>query len=144
MLNFNRLILMGNLTRDPELRYTSGNTPVCNIGLAINRRYRNGDGDLQEDVSFIDCEAWGSTGEKIAKYLTKGRPIHIEGRLKQDRWEDKEGNNRSKLKVVVERFQFVDRKPADGREADHQKADTEDQAPQTELAPATTEDDVPF
>ena len=107
MANFNRTILMGNLTRDPELRTLGGETSVCHVGLAVNRVYRDQKGDRQEEVTFVDCEAWGPNAKRIAQYLTKGSPIHIEGRLRLDQWNDKEGNQRSKLKVVVERFQFV-------------------------------------
>lgn len=110
MPNLNRVMLMGNLTRDPELRFTPSNTAVCQIGLAINRRWKDQNGEQKEEVTFIDCEAWGRTGEVINQYLRKGRPIYLEGRLKLDQWQDKEGNNRSKLKVVVESFEFIDSK----------------------------------
>ena len=110
MPNLNRVMLMGNLTRDPELRYTPNNTAVCQIGMAINRRWKDQNGEQKEEVTFIDCEAWGRTGEVINQYLRKGRPIYLEGRLKLDQWQDKEGNNRSKLKVVVESFEFIDSK----------------------------------
>lgn len=108
MPNYNKVILMGNLTRDLELRYTSQNTAVANIGLAVNRRYKTKDGAQAEEATFVDCEAWGRTAEVMADHLRKGRPVHIEGRLKLDQWQDKDGSNRSKLKVVVESFQFVD------------------------------------
>jgi single-strand DNA-binding protein len=108
MPNLNRVMLMGNLTRDPELRYTPSNTAVANIGLAVNRRWRNQQGEQQEEVTFIDCEAWGRTAEVINQYLRKGRPIFIEGRLRLDQWQDKDGQNRSKLKVVVDSFEFID------------------------------------
>ena len=107
MPNYNRVILMGNLTRDPELRILEGETSVCHVGLAVNRAYRDQKGDKQEEVTFVDCEAWRRNAETIAQYLTKGSPIHIEGRLRLDQWNDKEGNPRSKLKVVIERFQFI-------------------------------------
>ncbi len=107
--NVNRVFLMGNLTRDIELRHTPGNQAVAKIGLAINRYYTTQEGEKREEVTFIDCEAWGRTAETMSKYLTKGRPVFIEGRLKLDQWEDKESKEkRSKLKVVVESFQFVD------------------------------------
>lgn len=112
MPNFNKVIMMGNLTRDPELRYTETQTPVCNIGLATNRHYRDKNGDTQEEACFIDCEAWGTTAETINKYLHKGRAVLIEGRLRLDRWEDENGSNRSRLKVVIERFQFTDPQPS--------------------------------
>lgn len=106
--SYNKVLLLGNLTRDPEIRYTTGNQAVANIGLAVNRRYRTQDGQTKEEVTFIDCEAWGRTAETLGQYLKKGRPVFIEGRLKLDQWQDKEGNNRSKLKVVIDGFQFVD------------------------------------
>jgi single-strand DNA-binding protein len=87
---------------------------VANLGVAVNRRYKGQDGETKEEVTFVDCEAWGRTAEVISQYLTKGRPIFIEGRLKLDQWQDKDGGNRSKLKVVVENFQFVDSRGADG------------------------------
>ena len=110
MPNLNRVMLMGNLTRDPELRHTPSNQAVVQIGIAVNRRWTNQQGQAQEEVTFIDCEAWGKTAETINQYLRKGRPIFIEGRLKLDQWQDKEGHNRSKLKVVVDNFQYIDSK----------------------------------
>ena len=108
MPNLNRVLLMGNLTRDPELRYTPSNLPIVKLGIAINRRWRNQQGAQQEETTFVDCDAFGTTAEAINQYLKKGRPIFIEGRLRLDQWQDKEGNNRSKLMVVIENFQFVD------------------------------------
>lgn len=108
MPNLNKVMLMGNLTRDPELRYLPSNMAVVGLGLAINRRWRNQQGEQQEDTTFIDCEAFGKQAEVINQYLKKGRPIYLEGRLKLDQWQDREGNNRSKLKVIVESFQFID------------------------------------
>ena len=108
MPNLNKVFLIGNLTRDPELRYLPSNIPVVNVGLATNRRFKNSQGEQQEDVTFVDCEAFGRTAEIINQYMRKGRPLFIEGRLKFDQWQDRDGNNRSKLKVVVENFQFVD------------------------------------
>ncbi len=114
MPNLNRVMLMGNLTRDPELRHLPSNIAVVNLGLAINRRWRNQQGEQQEETTFVECEAYGKTAEVINQYLRKGRPLFVEGRLKLDQWQDKEGHNRSKLKVVVETFQFVDSRPGDG------------------------------
>ncbi len=103
---FNKVTLMGNLTRDPELRTTQNGNSVCNFSLAVNRTWRNADGEQQEEVDFIDCVAWGKAGELIEQYTSKGRPLLVSGRLKQDTWEQ-EGNKRSKLEVVVEDFNFV-------------------------------------
>ncbi|MEX0654106.1 MAG: single-stranded DNA-binding protein [Phycisphaeraceae bacterium] len=108
MPNLNKVMLMGNLTRDPEMRFLPSNMPVVNIGLAVNRRWRNKEGEPQEETTFVDCEAFGRTAEVINQYLKKGRPLYVEGRLKLDQWQDKEGNNRSKMKVVVESFEFID------------------------------------
>lgn len=108
MPNLNRVLLMGNLTRSPELRYTPNNVAVCNFGLAINRKYKSGDGEQKEETVFVDCEAWSKTAEVINQYVNKGCPLFVEGRLKLDQWQDKDGGNRSKLKVVVESFQFID------------------------------------
>ena len=109
MPNLNRVFLMGNLTRDVELRHLPSNTPVCNFGMAVNRKWTK-DGQTQEEVCFVDCEAFGKTAEVMNQYLAKGRPVFVEGRLKLDQWQDKDGGNRSKLKVVVERFEFIDSK----------------------------------
>jgi single-strand DNA-binding protein len=114
MPNLNKVFLMGNLTRDVELKSTASNQSVAQIGLAVNRRWRTPEGEDREEVTFVDCEAWGRTAETLAKYLSKGRPVFIEGRLKLDQWEDKEGGKRSKLKIVVEGFQFIDSKPGGG------------------------------
>jgi single-strand DNA-binding protein len=107
--SFNKVILLGNLTRDVELRHTPNNQAVANVGIAVNRRYKTDSGEQREEVTFVDLEAWGKTAEVMSQYLSKGRPVFIEGRLKLDTWQDKQsGENRSKMKVVVESFQFVD------------------------------------
>lgn len=103
---FNKVILMGNLTRDPETRQTPNGQSVTNFALAVNRTWKGQDGSTQEQVSFIDCVAWGRTGEVIAQYMQKGRPILVSGRLDQRSWEQ-DGNKRSKVEVIVEDFNFV-------------------------------------
>ena len=107
MASFNKVILMGNLTRDPELRVTPKGTAVCQIGIAVNQTYKDKDGNTKEEVTFVDVDVFGRQAEVIAKYMSKGRPILVEGRLKLDSWESKEGEKRNKLKVVLENFQFV-------------------------------------
>lgn len=115
MASFNKVILAGNLTRDPELRYTPKGTAVAKIGLAVNRTWTGEDGQKKEEVNFIDVEAWGRQGEVIAQYMKKGRPLLVEGRLKLDSWEDKTTKQKvSKLKVVLESFSFLDSKGGDG------------------------------
>jgi single-strand DNA-binding protein len=106
-LNINTVILAGHLTRDPEMRSLAGDKMVVNFGLAINRRFKGADGDIKEDSTFVDCEAWGRTAELVGQYLAKGSAAYVEGRLKLDNWQDKEGKNRSRLKVVVENIQFI-------------------------------------
>ena len=107
MASFNKVILMGNLTRDPQMSYMPNNTAVVEIGLAMNHRYKDSAGNQQEKVCFVDCNAFGKTAETINKYLAKGNPLLVEGRLELDQWQDKDGNNRSKHKVFIERFTFV-------------------------------------
>lgn len=113
---FNKVILMGNLTRDPETRNTPNGQSVTNFSLAVNRTWKGADGQQNEDVSYIDCVAWGKPGEIIAQYLGKGRAVLVSGRLDQRSWDDKEsGQKRSKIEVVVEDFNFVgDGSPAAG------------------------------
>lgn len=115
MPNLNRVMLMGNLTRDIELKTIGSGTSVARIGLAINRSWTTPDGEKKEEVTFVDCEAWGKQAEVMAKFLSKGRPVYIEGRLKLDQWQDKEsGANRTAMRVVVEGFQFIDSKGGGG------------------------------
>ncbi len=105
---FNKVILMGNLTRDPETRTTPSGQSVTNFSLAVNRTWKDASGQQQEAVSYIDCVAWGKPGEIIAQYLGKGRAVLVSGRLDQRSWEDKEsGQKRSKVEVIVEDFNFV-------------------------------------
>lgn len=109
MKGFNKVVLMGNLTRDPETRTTPSGQSVTSFSLAVNRTWRGNDGQQQEAVSYIDCTAWGKAGEIIAQYMGKGRALLVSGRLDQRSWDDKDsGQKRSKVEVVVEDFNFVD------------------------------------
>lgn len=108
MASFNKVILVGNLTRDPELRYTPKGTAIAKIGLAVNRVWTNEAGEKKEEVTFIDIDIFGRTAENVGQYMRKGRPILIEGRLKLDQWDDKQsGQKRQKLGVVAETVQFL-------------------------------------
>jgi single-strand DNA-binding protein len=108
MANLNKVMLMGNLTRDPEVRYTPKGTAVCDIGLAINRYFSGENGEKREDTTFVDVTLWGRSAEIAGEYLKKGRPVFIEGRLQLDTWDDKtSGQKRSKLKVVGEGLQLI-------------------------------------
>ncbi len=106
MASFNKVILIGNLTRDPELRATANGSYICKLGLAVNRTYQTKDGERREETTFIDIDAFGKQAEVISKYMRKGRPLMVEGRLKLDQWES-DGQKRSRLSVVLENFQFL-------------------------------------
>lgn len=107
-LSFNRVLLAGNLTRDPQVRFFANERAVADFGLAINRRFKGPDGQLKEEVTFIDVEAWGRTAELVGQYLTKGSSCFIEGRLRLDAWTDKKtGEKRSKLTVTAEEVSFL-------------------------------------
>lgn len=117
-VSHNRVTLAGTLTRDPEVRFFSNERAVANFGLAINRKYRGGDGETKEETTFVDIECWGRIAELCGQYLTKGKQALIEGRLRLDTWEDKGGSKRSKLKIVAETVQFLSSsKPTEKREA---------------------------
>jgi single-strand DNA-binding protein len=108
MASFNKVILMGNLTRDPEMRVTPGGFSICKFTLAVNRKFKSQDGQEKEEVAFIDVDSFGKQAEVISKFFGKGKPILVEGRLRQDKWDDKtSGEKRSKLMVVLEGFSFV-------------------------------------
>jgi single-strand DNA-binding protein len=137
MASYNRVILLGNLTRDPELRYTPQGTAVCEFGLALNESYKNKQtGQMTEKVHFIDIVCWGRTGEVAAEYLKKGSQVHIEGKLQQDRWDDQaSGQKRSKVKVTCEQLTFVGRKDGQGGGGGGENASAGVGAP---------EEDIPF
>lgn len=107
MASFNKVILIGNLTRDPELRVTGSGLSICKLGLAVNRNYTNKDGESKDETTYVDVDSFGKQAEILGKYMQKGRPLMIEGRLKLDQWESNEGQKRSKLGVVLESFQFI-------------------------------------
>jgi single-strand DNA-binding protein len=157
MANFNKVYLIGNLTRDPELRVTPKGTAICQFGLAVNRQFKDESGAMRDDTTFVDIEAWGKQGETISKFCTKGKPLFVEGRLKFDSWEDKtSGQKRSKLKVVLEGFQFLGG-PRDGAPGAGSGGGEFDQTPSIErntpppragakpaAAPENLDEDVPF
>jgi single-strand DNA-binding protein len=152
MASYNKVILVGNLTRDPEMRYTPKGMAIAKIGLAVNRNWTNEAGEKKEEVTFVDVDAFGRQAETLAQYMKKGSPLLIEGRLKLDQWDDKQtGQKRSKLGVVVEGFQFLgggNRNEGGGGEAPPPRRQAPAAAPS---APAGAEpdmqppdDDVPF
>ena len=152
MASFNKVILVGNLTRDPELRYTPKGTAVAKLGLAVNRQWKTDTGEAREEVTFIDVDAFGRSAEVIGQYCKKGKPLMIEGRLKYDTWEDKQTNQkRSKLSVVLETFQFLGDGNRGGAEGAPSGAAPAARRPATTAEPPAADsegppldDDVPF
>ena len=158
MASFNKVILAGNLTRDPELRDTPKGTAIARIGMAVNRTWKSETGEMKEEVTFVDVDAFGRQAEVIAQYMKKGRPLLVEGRLRLDQWEDKNTHQKqSRLKVVLEGFTFLDTRGAEGAggsEAPRPRpaapaapapspAPAPEHAPEPE-GPAPDDDDVPF
>jgi len=142
MASLNKVFLMGNLTRDPELRYTSSGTAVANFGMAINRRWTSPDGQERDETCFVELTIYGRRAEVICEYLTKGSPLFVEGRLQLDQWEDQNGQKRSRLRVVVENFEFIGR---GGGAGGGRGAPGAGRPPDEGGAPPVPEvDDVPF
>jgi len=145
MANFNKVLLMGNLTRDPQLSYTPNQTAVVDFGLAVNRRWKGQDGENKEETCFVDCRAFGRTAENINKYLTKGRPLFVEGRLSFDSWTAQDGTKRSKHRVTVENFQFLG-SPGGPGGANKTEQDVSEKSPAAEEGVGNNAgaDDIPF
>lgn len=159
MANFNKVILMGNLTRDPELRVTPGGLSICKFGLAVNRNFTDKEGNKREETTFVDIDSFGRQAEVISKYMAKGRAIMVEGRLKLDQWDDKNtGEKRSRLGVVLEQFQFIGGRDSGGggesgsfsEDRASQSSPEEYAPPQRKTAPSAPaesddlDEDVPF
>ena len=151
MANYNKVILIGNLTRDPQMSYLPSQTPVAELGLAINRKWRGQDNQQREETCFVDCRAYGKQAETINQYMSKGQPILIEGRLQLDQWEGKDGTKHSKHRVIVERFQFLggagqgNARPRSA-EAPAQARPAQDNFQEPEAGPSAggPGDDIPF
>jgi single-strand DNA-binding protein len=151
MASYNKVLLMGNLTRDPELRYTPKGTAVARIGLAMNRRWRTETGEDREEVTFVDVDAFGRQAEVLAQYLKKGNPLFVEGRLKLDTWEDKNTHQKkSQMRVVLEAFNFIGGParneggaPAPAPAQSHRPAPSVAAAPVASAASAPSEPDTP-
>jgi single-strand DNA-binding protein len=153
MASFNKVILLGNLTRDPEVRYTPKGTAVTELGMAVNRVYTAENGEKREETTFVDVTLWGRTAEIAGEYLKKGRPVFIEGRLQLDTWDDKQsGQKRSKLKVVGEGLQLIGSRPGGGggggggdEESSGAPRSSSRSAPPPKAAPSAPDDDeIPF
>lgn len=149
MASFNKVLLLGNLTRDPEVRYTPKGSAVCDLGVAVNRVYTTDSGEKREEATFVDVTLWGRTAEIAGEYLKKGRPVFIEGRLQLDSWDDKQtGQKRSKLKVIGESMQLLSGgRPGGGASGDGGGEDRpagKATAPPKSGAAAPDEDEIPF
>jgi len=142
--SFNKVILMGNITRDIELRYTPGGTAVTDMGLAVNEKRKNASGDLVEDTTFVDVTLWGRNAEVAVEYLGKGSPVLVEGRLKLDQWETDDGEKRQKLKVVCDRMQMVGSKRDNGNGNGNNKPASAPTPASDSDAPDADPDKVPF
>lgn len=140
MASFNRVMLMGNLTRNPELKYTPSGTAVTDLGLAVNESFKNKAGETVEQTCFVDVVVWGRQAETASEFLTKGSPAFIEGRLQFDQWENQEGEKRSKLRVRAERVQFLSSSASNGNNSSEFQADSGKVTPED----SSLDDDVPF
>lgn len=146
MASFNKVILLGNLTRDPETRVTANGNTICKLGLAVSRVYSTREGERKEETTFVDIDAFGKQAEVITKYMRKGRPLMVEGRLKLDQWETNDGQKRSKLGVVLENFQFVgsrDDNDSGGSDGYESSSPPRNSAPSTQ-SDDSLDEDVPF
>ena len=144
MASYNKVVLMGNLTRDPEVRYTQGGTAVCTLSLAMNHVWYDQQKQKREDVTFVEVDCWGRTAEIAGEFLAKGRPVLIDGRLKQETWEDKQtGQKRSKIKVVCESLQLLGGRDSgrDSGSRDAARSDNSSLSPDEAIAAA---EDSPF
>ncbi|MCK9588765.1 MAG: single-stranded DNA-binding protein [Terrimicrobiaceae bacterium] len=155
MANVNKVILIGNVTRDPEVKFTPKGTAVTDVGMAINRNYTLDNGEKREDVTFVEVAFWGRQAETIGEYVKKGRSIYVEGRLQLDTWDDKQsGQKRSKLRVVGENFQFLGSRPGgSGGGSDEEGGGHQESRSQRSSRPAPAQqppkssepdDDIPF
>jgi len=142
--DFNRVMLIGRLTRDPELKYIQSGSAVANFSIANNKIYMTNNGEKKEDVSYFDCTAWGKMAETLVEYCQKGRRIAVEGRLQQRRWEDQEGNKRSKIEIVAENIQFLDGKSSADSIGNDSGADNSQPVGSTAGDNPFSDDNIPF
>ena len=140
MANLNKVFLMGNLTRDPELRYTPSGSAVTTLRLGVNRRFTTRQGENRDETLFIDVTVWGKQAETSCQYLSKGRPVLIEGRLRQDTWTTNEGQKRSRIVAVAERVQFLGPSPGDRTGAPRESTEPGESPDRTN----SEEDEIPF
>jgi single-strand DNA-binding protein len=144
MANLNKVLLLGNVTRDPEVRYTPKGSAVCDLGVAVNRSYTTDSGEKREEVTFVDVTLWGRTAEVASEYLKKGRPVFVEGRLQMDTWDDKQtGQKRTRLRVVADNMQLLGGRPPGGGEPPGESRQTS-APPKKSASSEPDEDEIPF
>ncbi len=143
MASYNKVIMMGHLTRDPQMSYLPSQTAVCEFGIATNHRYKTSDGQQKEEVCFIDCNLFGKSAETFSQYMAKGRAVLVEGRLKLETWESKDGTRHSKHKLAVERFTFLGQQ-SDGQQPPEPRQQPQQQAAQGAPVPDEDPDSIPF
>jgi len=150
MASLNKVFLMGNLTRDPELRYTAGGTPVADLGLAVNQKFTSRTGEMKDEVVFISVTVWGKQAEACGEYLFKGSTLFVEGRLQLDSWEGKDGQKRNQIRVVAQRVQFIGRPkakagaPAGAVSREAQEPNAVDVGLEAEEFPPSGNEEIPF
>ena len=156
MASLNKVLLIGNLTRDPDVKMMTNGRPVCNFGLALNRSYKDSEGNKKDETTFVDVECFGPRAEAVGRFFTKGRAIFVEGRLKLDQWESKEGEKRSAIRVVLDNFEFVDsRQESQNNQPDGSATSSVPSTPSQPNSPASNtavpkssdpelDEDVPF
>ena len=145
--NINRVVITGNLTRDPELRSTSGGTSVCSLRIAVNSRRKDDSGNWTDKPNYFDVTVWGAQGENCAQYLAKGRPVAVDGRLNWREWEDKDGNKRQTVDIIADSVQFLgsrDAPQSNGAAESDLPADTSDFQPSGVASGSSSDDDIPF
>ena len=147
MANFNKVLLMGNLTRDPDVRTTPSGMKIAKLGLAVNRRFRTRDDEAREETTFVDIDAFGKQAEIIERYCQKGSPLFVEGRLRLDQWESNTGEKRSKLAVVLENFQFLGSSPSQDHGSARESGSSKKAPSESGTSPtgdSIKDDNVPF
>jgi len=146
--NINRVVLTGNLTRDPELNATGSGTSVCKLRLAVNTRRRDASGDWVDKPNYFDITVWGAQGENCAQYLSKGRPVAVDGRLEWREWEDKDGNKRQSIDIIADSVQFLGSRDGGGENGGRFTPQSDVPADTADFAPAAAssagDDDIPF
>jgi single-strand DNA-binding protein len=143
MANFNKVLLLGNLTRDPQLSYLPSQTPVVEFGMAINRKFKGQDGSMKEETCFVDCQAFGKLAENINKFCKKGNPLFVEGRLKYDSWTKQDGSKASRLRVHIDNFQFIGSPQGGSRQGGSEATPVPEESVPYDNG-GQTNDDIPF